>query len=267
MKIILLLFFVLLLAVNLPAQKIIYTNVSPDRYVGAGDSFLLDINNDSYDDFKIFQYSSTVTPIYDMVGIRPKWYNQVLGDPAASYFYPKALRWGDSINGNLTTWRGDIGYGMSMNYQTSSTDYGNWQGGVTNYYLGLRISFSSRWYYGWVRLDVAADGKSFVVKDYAYDTISYQGLKAAEGLPSSIKPDNSLQNITVFVNEGDLLIDSRKAGIEHFDFEILNLYGQVLKKGLNASGLFSTDLSGFEKGIYILKINADNKSRSLKFWY
>lgn len=243
--------------IRINAQNIIYTNVNPDRVVSFGDSFLLDINNDGYNDFRIFQYSNSLPTKYDMVGIRPKWYNQVLGDSSGIYFYPKALNWNDPINGTLSKWKADISMGMSMNYQTATTDYGNWQGGVTNKYLGLRISFYGKWYYGWARLDIPANGLSFTIKDYAYDTVAFQGLNAAQGLPSFIDEDVSQDKISVFLTGKHLIIDSRKLNLTEASYHIYNIYGQLIHMGNITSSYFSADLFVLQAGVYVVKISAN----------
>lgn len=249
------------------AQHVMYTNVNPDRTISLGDSFLLDLNNDGFNDFDIFQYTQVTPTAYSMVGIRPKRYNQVVGDTDSIYFYPKALASGANINGTLNRWKSDIGFGMSMNYQIGTTGYGNWQGDAKDKYLGLRIFFYSNYYYGWARLDVAADGKSFTIKDYAYDTVAYEPLNAGQGLPNYINEDISPDKISVFVTGQTLIIDSRANVLKNDLVCIYNILGKELYSGVISSSYFPVELSSFNKGVYIVKISSNKELLSRKFIY
>jgi hypothetical protein len=259
------LFAVITFAVlSVKSQHMLYTDVYPDKVVYTGDSFLLDLNNDGYKDFKIFQYSQLILPAYDMVGVRCKWKNQVTGDVDSIYFYPKKLSFGASIDSTLVSWKSDVGFGMSMNYLTTAKDYGNWQGGVTNKFLGLRILFWAKYYYGWVRLDVAANAKSFTVRDYAMDTIPNEKTTAGAGMPVSIFSNEKNSGFIAYLSANQLIIDTRPVNLDHFTLLIYNLNGQeVINKVINSNYL-PVDISSLKNGLYLVKIISEKESYNFK---
>ena len=61
----------------------------------------------------------------------------------------------------------------------SETYNGSWRG-QNQKFMGLRFKISGSIHYGWVRLTIPSDCKSFTVYDYAYEDIAGRGIKAGQ---------------------------------------------------------------------------------------
>lgn len=167
---------------------IVYTDVSPDFNGGTTSTYMLDLNNDSINDFQIFGVSSSSSSSSSTLAklfISPLTSgNAALGSYGTFYFgYPYALNSNDNIGPSASgSWLTNS-Y-QSMNY---TGDYGNWIG-VTDKYIGLKIVVGGNTYYGWCRMDVSADGSTWVVKDYAYENTPNTPIAAGDmGSPVVVK--------------------------------------------------------------------------------
>ncbi|MCH8904422.1 MAG: T9SS type A sorting domain-containing protein [Bacteroidetes bacterium] len=153
---------------------IIYTDVDPDMtYSAKGDMHQLDLNNDfTYDfTFKLLTFSGTGANM-GMVELEALGSNRARAEfitiGASMTIGPLALNKYDPIQ---STQMFMFGSGMKMAVSVTgivSYSGGNWLG-ANDKYLGLQLVVGGNTYYGWARLDVAVDGKSFTIKDYAYE--------------------------------------------------------------------------------------------------
>lgn len=157
---------------NFANAQIVYTDVDPDATgTGDGASYNLDLNNDGTTDF-VITVSSNGGAGVKMV-VEAKSSNAIAGtyNTAYPYIYPSALALGDLI-GTARTWNTGPGQTMASTGYFQGA-YGEWFG-ATDKYMGLRINLGGDDRYGWVRMDVSESGKTFTVKDYAYDSTATQ---------------------------------------------------------------------------------------------
>ncbi|AEV32266.1 hypothetical protein Oweho_1266 [Owenweeksia hongkongensis DSM 17368] len=170
------------------AQGQVIINDIPDTTLSTnGAVYAFDINQDidtsNYIDFRIrlfvdsglYRYTGVTIETNNVAG------NQVLGMDYANYNYPFKLGFNDTV-GTAGPWKG-LGSsnvaGKLLGYMALSindTTYPNSQfvGGVTDGFLGLKFqgdfNDTIRTYYGWIRLDVAADLKSVTIKEHAFNS-------------------------------------------------------------------------------------------------
>ncbi|KAB2814868.1 hypothetical protein [Phaeocystidibacter luteus] len=180
--------------------QIVYTDIADttiDTHKGYYD---LDMDNDGSPDFRIQQYLDTgSTGLIDAIMVTPfdSLYGRTMGELENGFSYPFRLVPGDSI-GLSSEWQGNTdeqrGY---LVFQYNGTPYpnSNWKGPVNNGYLGLRIFKNTGFHFGWVRLDIAADNRSFIVKDFAYNSTGNEGMLAAEPTISIV--ERMLEDLTV----------------------------------------------------------------------
>lgn len=159
---------------------IIYTDINPNYTGGIGNQYLLDLNNDNTDDFRIYHDGGSNLFIEPLASA-----NEVLGTGSLGGFaYPYAMNSNSMISASASgTWFNNAystGY-QSLNYGSAS--FGNWVS-VSDKYLGLRFQVSGNTHYGWARLDVNFSGSTWVVKDYAYEDNAGVGIPAG----SSVSP-------------------------------------------------------------------------------
>lgn len=202
-------------------------DVTVDTHKGA---YELDLDSDGESDFRITQYLDTgSTGLIDAIFITPydSLYGRATGELQNGFSYPYQLVPGDSIGANQL-WNGNQddkpGY---LVFQYDGTPYpnSNWKGPVSNGYLGLRVFKDDGFHYGWVRLDVAADNRSFVVKDFAYNETNTEGMRAAE--PTLAVAEQMLEELVVGQSANSLLL-SKPETFEEVAVRVLQLNGKVV---------------------------------------
>lgn len=120
-------------------------------------------------------------------------------------------------------------------------DYKDWAG--TEAYLGFAFQEDGEFHFGWMRVEVAADGTSYVLKDYAYHTGPKVPIRAGDkGLE---EPPFLVIEQTVF-HEG---LDNDGAVTDSVKAELV--YGQFAKSsGLLAEGTDYT-ITGLPEGLVL----------------
>ena len=167
---------------NTTNAQVLYTDEHPDKMFGDTSSYFLNLNAGMYADFSIQQGMATSV---NVVMLNAFTYNEVLGANSSSYFMPLALDKGDSISENEVYWNSNQEHPMTMNYQGPVGAYGYWQG-VQDKYLGLRIKINNDYQYGWARLDVSEDAKTFLIKDMLIETTPNKGVTAGTALDGMV---------------------------------------------------------------------------------
>lgn len=246
--------------------QIVYTDIN-DTTIMQTDSLMLDLNNDGIADFKIkaekYSYSSSgsyygytyiVKLKADFVFVEgTDTINEVLNSYVASSYssgtyYPKALNLMDSIKNKPTNnselWvedtygilNGKGYYYMKFGSNTSSNniDFGQFDG-VMDKYLAFRFGIKGKMHLGWVRLDVAADGKSFTVKSYAYETQAetdiLAGYTGGPVVEADLVSDLVVKDVSDNSNASDISVTFTKAT----DESGIDEYRAIVVKSANAS--------------------------------
>jgi hypothetical protein len=247
---------------NLANAQVIYTDI-PDTTLLTGGIYELDLNNDDTADYTIGVtpgLNSTFNSVEIYVPSSTNTNEVAASLTPTSFYYPFLIESGALIN-QANTWLPAFPYASLLFIYTTGIIQGNWQGGVTDGFMGLRFKISGQTHYGWVRLDVAGDAKSAVIKDYAYNSIpdsgiianaNLQGVQELAGWFVTITPhENNLEIVfPIFINNARLVIT--------------NMNGQpVLNKNLKAQGE-SIDLTPLYEGTYVATVYSGKQQQSLK---
>ncbi|NVK27149.1 MAG: hypothetical protein HWE14_03840 [Flavobacteriia bacterium] len=210
--------------------QIVYTDIADttiDTHEGYYD---VDMDNDGSPDFRIQQYLDTgSTGLIDAIMVTPfdSLYGRTMGELENGFSYPFRLTPGDSIGLN-SEWQGNTdnqrGY---LVFQYNGTPYpnSNWKGPVNDGYLGLRIFKNTGFHFGWVRLDIAADNRSFTVKDFAYNSTGNEGMLAAEPTISIV--ERMLEDLTVG-QQGNTLYLEKPANYGDVKVRVLSIEGREI---------------------------------------
>lgn len=179
-----------------------YTDIEPDFILDSDwDSEGVDMDNNGTIDFAFLNFSySWYTFGYSFIekifaGPYGTPQNEIAGTQIVAYF-PYALAYGEFIDSSLSfqnygfqrmayrifheleTWGGDILY--------FTWEGGFWYPEMLDHYLGVHfIDENADYHYGWIRCDIKDEGRTLVIKDYAYekyidheiiagDTVGYQ---------------------------------------------------------------------------------------------
>ena len=168
--------------------QIVYKDVNPDSTItclgsSCTKSYNVDLNNDGISDYSISsvrtgnicQRGGLVYRSYVSVSA----FNTNAVVAVTSTTYPLAMNFNNVISSGLSlsasgfvynTWWGNCGTG-TLNLWPNSVDR----------YLGLKLIVGANTYYGWARMQVVFGSQpSFTIKDYAYNSIPNQPIRAGE---------------------------------------------------------------------------------------
>ncbi len=241
--------------------QIIYHDVDPDAtFTNDGDSLDIDLNNDGVNDFMIWLLNDPANAY--SVRLYPEMGNEALGSASAGsgFFYPFALNANDMISSGQSMWNGTINAGaltMAWKYVAGGS-YGNWFG-ATDKFLGVRFLAGTNLHYGWIRLDVSANGDSFTVKDWAFNAQSDGPIMASQttGIQDQLSVEASVyaHNATLFLT----LSQDVKGTVS-----VVNMLGQTVRDIEITGAKMEIDLSDCDGGIYMVTINSANGNYTKK---
>ncbi len=132
----------------------------------------IDVNNDGIFDFT-FNIGNGTDPsdAYSYCAVYGNnSNNEFLGESVSGYTLLKALSTGTEVNSSQTTW-GEIGYAAYLS-DSPSFNLGNIKAGSGDKYVGFRFKVGSDTYYGWAKLNYAADKFSITLKETAYNKVA-----------------------------------------------------------------------------------------------
>lgn len=248
----------------LPSQAaVVYTDIQDVTLTTTANHFL-DLNNDGIDDYQIMwvNFASGRGGL-----LMPLNGNQALGSvtgTSSSYFYPKALSFGNMISGGQTVWNSG-GYqtlaGMGI-YTSSgvvyySGYYGNWFG-ATNKYLGLRFKVGTNWHFGWVRMDVGATADFLTVKDFAFENVPNTGILAGDmGTTTGFSLVDLIGEGSLCCTENILQVDTREHRLRDAVVEVHSINGQLVRTTSLDGTRVQIPLTDLRKGLYMAVIRSE----------
>lgn len=246
--------------------QVVYTNVNPDSTVNMSGFYNLDLNNDGITDFKLVQQSGTLYSFnYYAVGVNPEFSLNAVdtsggGGTAtaanAGFVVDGSLQWVDStaIAGQFPPAAAALG----VTVPTLGYNFGNFLG-QTGKFLPLRFDVEGDTFYGWARLNVAADAKSFTIVDYAYNSFiaGYAITGATVGISESAL--NNLVNIYSFEKNINVKFDP-SVTTEATTVKVTNVLGQEILNQAITSGETVLNMSAATTGVYLVTITQPSGS-------
>ncbi|WP_204344318.1 T9SS type A sorting domain-containing protein [Psychroserpens algicola] len=244
-----------------------YTDIGPPDFVGGANlEYMLDLNNDGTNDFRIFNVNSSYTSSYGGIYISNQLFisplaagNEVLGSGGGTFAYPFALSAGEAISSGGSSWN-DNGFTsgfQSLNY--SSCSYGNWCD-ITDGFLGLRFDAGGgNIHYGWVRLDVGTASDVFTIKDYAWNLTVGESILAGQqtlGVNESILNDVRI----VALNKSIGLYNLPEAT----SYSLVNMTGKRILEGTTSGDSFVVEANTLASGVYIIELTDANSKAVLR---
>lgn len=263
---------VILAAGGVNAQSDIILTVVDTTLDQNGQSFDIDLDTNGVMDFRINQIVDSTT--FDITGVtiqaRGPAANQVLGLDYANYNYPFRLNVGDTIGpGKPFTGVGvndRLGY-LGLVVDGSSYPNSQFTGGVTNGFIGVRFQGNLdslvETYYGWIRVDVAADLRSVTVRDFAYVTVPDSLIRAGFGSPLEVEEPELPQ--VEFTQRGqylDYTLPEGRTGTA--DLLIFDLSGKLISEAVLTEKSGTYPMQGLPKGVLVAVIRNQGVEASKK---
>jgi len=272
-----------LLMSNAKSQAI-YTDIDPDMILDAdGEYGTVDMDNDGTLDFAFLNTTGTIftTDSDPQSYVERVWAGPYISQNAiAGYenyhsgyggytvFYPYALSLGQAIEPKAFDFN-NAGYQL-MAYRTfySTTWFsGTWEGGywypeVLDHYLAVRfIDSLDCYHYGWIRCDVKDEGRTLVIKDYAYETKCDVGILAGDTVgDTATVVENEVSGIEaqVYSYNSDIyiLLQVIKGT---YDVRILNMQGQIVYQSQLKDIYTKLSLPNLALGNYLVEVKSETR--------
>ena len=243
-----------------------YTDINPDYLVsGNGSSYALDLNNDNVVDFEFVTISSSTSITYSNFPINVQfdlglvypaassnsWMansnssdTTIANIPAGSSIAPSNL-----FSGGSAVLGGMINFGILGSYP-----YGNFL--AQEGFLGVKFQASGNTHYGWIRVEVTADGKTLSVKDYAYDATPNTAIVAGETGSGPVGVEH-IENSVKIQNINNQLMIELNNELTNCIATVTSITGQqVVSQSIN-NAIELIELNDLSKGIYVVSVNSD----------
>lgn len=248
--------------VDLPDTTLNTNNAFYDLNIDEDTAGVVDYRFIQYVDSGSFSISGSFIQAVSNAG------NSVLGLDYANYAYPFNLSPGDSIGpGQVFKGAGGNNRLGQLKLDVNGVSYPNDKfSGAVNGLLGLRFRADRddtiRQFFAWLRVDVAADGKSMTIKDLAWNESYGEGIKAGEGAPwigeqeIEVAANLKLQQLADY-----LQISSAE---KQAKLSFYNLQGSLIDSRQIEKGEQRLKLDFLPKGILIAHLEDGNEEKQIK---
>lgn len=246
--------------------QVLYTDYTPDSVAtGELDFVLMDINQDNVPDFgfitRDFVYgadaigAAIVAPYYP-TGAR------VAGSTPSSFNYALKLNANDPI-GSSTPFLASYTSGtMAFTVNGTSPYNENWNGGVTDGFIGVSLDVSGNTHYAWIRCDVSADAKTVTVKDAGIN------LTAGASIPAGAQVVSVVENLKAnvkMVNDGKTVRLTVSEEMGRYNLQVIDITGRTLINEDVEAGEYTVNTAGLPAGTYIINTRFGDEILSRRF--
>jgi hypothetical protein len=181
-------------------------------------------------------------------------------------YYPFALEGGAIINADLNFYNYDLQVMGIVSFTTDgSADHGyyaNWFGfGIDetiDKYIGLKFPLTGENYcYGWIRCDVKDNGRTLIIKDYAYETTPDYPIVAGDTLHySDVVDTNSDNPVFVYSHNENIYVNLKVSADARIS--VTNLSGQEIIRYETIELMSTIDMTSVPHGMYIVTVEFKN---------
>jgi len=271
-------------------SQAVYTDIDPDLVIDVdGEIGNIDMNNDGVFDFGFLNSLDTVLTLdYDpqsyleRIWAGPKNPNNAIAGTLnqftlsygglSTYYYPFALTSNVSVNASLSFQT--AGY-QFMAFRTfyfttwfsGTLEDGNWYPEKLDHFIGIRfIDTIGCNHYGWIRCDVKDEGRTLIIKDFAYetkcDTAILTGDIIGDTTSVAVQILNDL-NANIYAFNSDVFVHlDQNSG--NYSVRIINLSGTLIYSDLLKNKWNVISLSNEPEGFYFIEIFMGNKKFAVK---
>ncbi|MBK8845919.1 MAG: T9SS type A sorting domain-containing protein [Bacteroidetes bacterium] len=228
--------------------QIIYTDVNPDSTITClGNSctktYNVDLNNDGVNDYSISSIrSGNICQHGGMVyrsQVKVAAFNANAVVAVTNTTYPRAMNFNNVISSGLSL--STSGFVFSKYWGNCGTGSLNLWPNSVDRYLGLKLIVGANTYYGWARMQVVFGYQpTFIIKDYAYNTIPNQPILAGETSCTTPTVNLTQSGPLSFCNGDSVTLTANGAGYQY----------QWKKNNVNIAGETAQTYVAKTAGIY-----------------
>ncbi len=271
-----------------------YTDIEPDIVLDSDfESGGVDMDNNGIIDFAFLNFSYPwYSPGYSFierifVGPYGTPLNNVAALEIGLQYFPYALSYGDVIDSGFAfqnygfqqmAWRKFLSIETGSGDTLFFTGYGGaWYPEMLDHYLGVHfIDENAEYHYGWIRCDVKDEGRTLVIKDYAYekfidheiiagDTVGYQPFGYDSiNIHTGTEIENVLTGANIYSFENKIYIQLPIL-YSNAKVRVYDLTGKVIYSS-SLQNLFSEINLNNSKGNYLVEINTDEGKLTKKIY-
>lgn len=255
------------LAAGSADAQISYYDINPDYDINNATA-AFDLNGDSQADVVFRDTSITQTsqywiqmmaPLNTSMAFAGDSYTFTTSSGSSTAYYPFKLNFGDPIDGTLS-WVPGTGVGSTTpvgDFQVlvNGTHPGSWSshwvGGITDGYLPIRLDAGSgNMMYGWMRIDITADGQHIILKDLGINMTPNQAINAGDMGNVGINTELA-SNVNIYAYN-DILNININGDLNSGNISVISMNGAVvLNETVNGTRTF--DISSLSTGIYTVQ--------------
>ncbi len=247
----LLAFAVISLGISRTQASIVYTDIA-DATVSYSTSVNIDFNNDASPEFTLSdQGGGSPDPVMAGTMFDDTMLNFMTWSSAEDWDVFKNLSYGTSIGAASGFYAyGDCYFNpfWATNIFPSASDQ----------YLGVKFKIGSNWHYGWVRVNLAANGQ-LTVKDYAYENTPGTAINAGATSTTGVETAASEGSVSMSPNPfTDIVTVTCASPVRELVLSDVN--GRVLKRTSFVSSPYEVriDLRDLPAGMYVITVKTDN---------
>lgn len=235
--------------VSVANGQIYYTDPNPDLQLsGNFATFRIDVDQNGTDDFEFVVIDTSFSGIpygkIQVAGLNAG--DDIMGFVSNGYSYASLLSQNDVIDGSLPQNNG----GILAEFPLFGASYPLWNNGVIDGYLGFKIELNGSAHYGWMRLDVAANAKSAVLKDMAVNLSGGDPIQAGQSLGIA---DDLMFKVNIFQAQDEMVLQF-PPHLLNGKIEILDMSGKLMESApINHTEMrFNWNLHA--KGLFVVRL-------------
>lgn len=247
--------------------QIMYTDITPDVQLTAGQSYTLDMDGTMGNDFGFNVVSATYysgiviidAAMMSAINSANQWVTESYYNGSSTFYLPAVLSSGIMVSSSASLGNSSgtigayVGYGPPYSYLPGNA-VGNWPG-KSMQFIGVEFAMGgSMTHYGWVRLSYSADGKTLTIHDYAWNATPSGPILTGQTVGVDEETGISV-NITYANNL--LMVQTENGSITGGNVEITNLAGQIVENSNLTSNNETFSLESLTQGVYLVSVKTD----------
>lgn len=266
-------------------SQAVYTDINPDMVIDVdGEIGNIDMNNDGVLDFGFLNAMDTIFTLdYEPQSYLERIYggpknpnNAIAGSSnqftlsyggLTTYYYPFVLPNGILVNDSMEFQTAGYQFLAFRTFYfttwfSGTLEGGNWYPEILDQYIGVRfLDTLGCNHYGWLRCDVKDEGRTLVIKDYAYETKCDTAILTGDTIGDTteivgIQHNNTIYP-TIYTFDSKVYVQI-KDNNKDYSIRIINLSGAIQFTGILENNLTIISLNGKSKGYYLVEIFSDN---------
>lgn len=271
-------------------SQVVYVNIDPDIVLNeGGQAAEIDLDQNGTIDFwfhnNSFTFYSASFSSYRLMQnilVGPEIDANFIAGETGEYgtdyggvytrYYPFALEAGVKIDSVMNLYNYDLQVmGLASFWSIGGTFGGfhaNWFGifvdETIDKFIGIKFLLENdSLCYGWIRCDVKDEGRTLIIKDYAYETTPEHPIIAGDTIHFvEVIDPVQLEPVYVYSFNENIYINLKDSAVAKVT--IISLSGQYILDYKTSELVSTVDMTKFASGIYIVNVNYKNKVHSTK---